>query len=119
MSKKINKVNYDLYDVDENIQPGDIRLNEYTKHPCYVLDNPIEVFKVVGITSSPSTNGKKNILLRKAQYLNSYFDYVSRDKLVNKYNNYALNTSGLNILNSANNNNAISDIPSINIKKIK
>ncbi len=113
------KPNMNLYHYDDDIQVGDIRLNGYTKHPCYVADEPIEVFKVLGITSSPSTKGKSNILLTNAQYLRSDFDYVSRDKLLYKFSKYPLDDYANNLLGSVNQNPRFSDISNIDTRKIK
>lgn len=113
------KPNMSLYQYDDDIQVGDIRLNEFTKHPCCIVDKPIEIFKVIGITSSPTTNGKANILLRNPQYLRNHFDYISRDKVLNKYPNYPLDDKSLKLLNSVNNDPRFSDISKIDMNKIK
>lgn len=119
MSRKVRFYNKNNYEYDSNIQPGDVRLNGYTLHPCYVLDNPIEVFRVIGLTSNISTNGKKNIPLKNGKYANSFIDFLSKDKLYDKYKNYNINEDDKKMLDSIGNNKKSKYIGSVVTQKIK
>ena len=73
-----------------------IRDSKHTGHPAYVYDEEGNKYKVIGITSSPKTNGKDNIMLevnpepgnKKTAYAKPYPDKADKGACTARLKNW-------------------------------
>ena len=107
------------YVLNKSIKTGDIRLNGISGHPCLVVDDPIRIYPIIGISHSKTYNGKPNIYVSNNLYCHSDVSFSSKNKLLYLSKNKLLPKEFIDEMIKRVKSNSIKYKQDINISKIK